>query len=54
MDLSLIHILYEEESLEDILENIKSDKIHYDDFKVCYIRLEKNEIEYNDRLASLR
>lgn len=50
----MISILYEEESLEDILENIKSDKLHYDDFKVCYIRLEKNEIEYNDRLASLR
>lgn len=50
----MICIKYEEESLEKILEKIKSDKLHYDDFKVCYVRLEKNQIKYSERLDSLK
>ena len=39
----MICIKYEDESLDKILENIKKDGLYYDDFKVCYLRLEKNE-----------
>ncbi|HCW53320.1 MAG TPA: SAM-dependent methyltransferase [Clostridium sp.] len=50
----MICIKYEDESLDKILENIKKDRLYYDDFKVCYLRLEKNEVQYNDRLNSLK
>ena len=50
----MICIKYEEESLETIIERIISDRLYYDDFKVCYLRLEKNEIEYSERLDSLK
>lgn len=50
----MICIKYEDESLDKILENIKKDGLYYDDFKVCYLRLEKNEVQYNDRLDSLK
>lgn len=50
----MICIKYQEKSLEKILEKIKSDKLYYEDFKVCYLRLEKNEIEYSERLDSMK
>lgn len=50
----MICIKYEEDSLDKILDKIKADKLSYDDFKVCYVRLEKNEIEYSERLDALK
>ena len=47
-------IIYEEDSLEGIIENIKRDKLSYEDFKVCYIRLDENEISYEERLEAMR
>ena len=47
-------IIYEEESLDKIIENIKRDNLSYKDFKVCYIRLDKNEISYEERLNAMR
>lgn len=50
----MICIMYEENSLDEIINRIIEDKLAYDDFKVCYLRLEKNEISYKERLDSLR
>ncbi len=49
----MISIIYEEDSLEQILKNIIEDKLTYDDFKVCYVKLENGDIEYKERLNSL-
>jgi tRNA G10 N-methylase Trm11 len=49
----MISIIYKEDSLEQILNNIIEDKLAYDDFKVCYIKLENGDIEYKERLNSL-
>lgn len=48
-----ISIVYEENSLEKIVDNIKEDKLSYDDFKVCYIKLENGDIDYKERLESV-
>lgn len=49
----MISIIYEEDSLEQILKNIIEDKLAYDDFKVCYVKLENGDIGYKERLNSL-
>lgn len=49
-----ISIIYEEDSLEKIVENIKKDKLCYDDFKVCYLKTEDTKISYEERLKSIR
>lgn len=48
-----ISIIYEEESLDDIVQKIIEDKLSYDDFKVCYIKVENTEISYEERLSSI-
>ena len=50
----MISIIYEEDSLEQIVQNIIKDKLYYDDFKVCYIKLENGDVDYKERLRSLR
>lgn len=50
----MISIIYEEDSLEQIVQNIIKDKLSYDDFKVCYIKLENGDVDYKERLRSLR
>lgn len=49
----MISIIYEEDSLDKIVDNILEDKLSYDDFKVCYIKLENGDIDYKERLESL-
>ncbi|MGL4109852.1 TRM11 family SAM-dependent methyltransferase [Clostridium sp. LP20] len=49
-----ISIIYSEESLEKIIQNIVEDKLAYDDFKVCYIKVEGGDVDYKERLRSLR
>lgn len=49
----MISIIYEEDSLEKIIDNITEDKLSYDEFKVCYIKLGKEHIEYKEMLNSL-
>lgn len=49
----MISIIYEEDSLEDIEGQIIKNRLAYDDFKVCYIKVENGDIEYKERLASL-
>lgn len=52
----MISITYEEDSLEQIIERVKEDQLYYDDFKVCYIKLENEDvdIDYKERLRSIR
>ena len=49
----MISIIYEEDSLEQVMKNIIEDKLAYDDFKVCYLRTEYGDIDYEERLRSL-
>lgn len=48
-----ISIIYEEDSLKQILNNIIEDNLAYDDFKVCYVKVENGDIDYKERLKSL-
>jgi tRNA G10 N-methylase Trm11 len=48
-----ISIIYEEDSLEEIVQKITKDKLSYDDFKVCYIKVENTDVSYEERLASI-
>jgi len=52
----MISITYEEDSLEQIVERVKVDNLYYDDFKICYIKLENEEVDvdYKERLRSIR
>lgn len=49
-----IKIIYNEESLEDIIENIVKEKLSYEDFKISFIKLEDTDIDYKYRLNSIR
>lgn len=49
-----ISITYSEDNLEDIVKRIVDDKISYEQFKVCYVKQENGEIDYKERLNSLR
>lgn len=48
-----ISIIYEEDSLEEIVQKIIKDKLSYDDFKVCYIKVENTDVNYEERLTSV-
>jgi len=50
----MISIEYEEESVEIIVDKVQKDKLYYDDFKICYIRLENGDVSYQERLRSIR
>lgn len=50
----MISIIYEEDSLKEIVEKVIADKLSYDDFKVCYIKLENGDVNYEERLKSIR
>ena len=50
----IISIIYEEDSLEEIVRKIIEDKLSYDDFKVCYIKREDGDVNYEERLKSCK
>ena len=50
----VIKIVYEEDSLEKILNNINRDKLSYEKFKVCYVKSGSNDVNYENRLKSIR
>lgn len=50
----IISIIYEADSLKKIVEKVIADKLSYDDFKVCYIKLENGDVNYEERLKSIR
>ena len=49
-----ISVIYSEDTLEKIIGKIIENKLSYDDFKVCYIRIEGADISYEERLSSIR
>lgn len=49
-----IKILYSEDTLSDIAENIVRDNLAYDDFKITFIKLLDTDIEYKERLSLIR
>lgn len=50
-----LDIIYEKESLEELLEEIIRDKTIYDNFKLEYVRLNnKNNIPYEERLILIK
>ena len=49
-----IKVIYSESTLEAIVEKIIKNKLSFDDFKVCYIKIEGGDIGYKERLRSLR
>ncbi|MGL4850791.1 MAG: TRM11 family SAM-dependent methyltransferase [Clostridium sp.] len=49
-----IDVIYEEDTLEKILQNIEDEKLSFDDFKVEYLKLEEGNIPYEERLKSVR
>ncbi|WP_297629909.1 SAM-dependent methyltransferase [uncultured Clostridium sp.] len=49
-----LDIIYEEDSLESILENIKREKLSFEKFKVEYLKLEEGNVPYNERLHAVR
>lgn len=50
----MVSVIYEENSLENIVNKVIEDNLSYDDFKVCYIKLEDGDISYKERLRSVR
>lgn len=49
-----IKIIYIEDKLDYIINNIKKDNLSFEDFKVNFIRLSKNEANYKERLEAMR
>lgn len=49
-----IEIIYSSENFQDIINSIESEKIVVEDFKVEYMRLEKDNIPYEERLEKVK
>ncbi|MGL5701577.1 MAG: TRM11 family SAM-dependent methyltransferase, partial [Cetobacterium sp.] len=50
-----LEIIYEKDSVEEILEEIIKDKTVYNNFKLEYVRLNnENNISYDERLAIIK
>ena len=50
----VIKIKYVENSIEEILLNIKSDNLAYENFKVCFMKSEDNTVGYKERINSIK
>jgi tRNA G10 N-methylase Trm11 len=49
-----LDIIYETDSLQEILDHLEKDEIHLKNFKSEYLRLEKGNITYEERIKSTR
>lgn len=49
-----IKIIYEENSLEELLQRINEDGLSYDSFKVIYIKLKNREVGFEERMNALK
>lgn len=49
-----ISVIYSADTLEEIVYRIKEDNVSYDDFKVIYIKSEDGDVEYSQRLKSVK
>lgn len=51
---SSISVIYQEDTLEDIIQNIKTDKLSYDNFKVTFVKYDGIDVEYKNRLLAIK
>lgn len=49
-----ISVLYSEDSLQAIVDKIVENKLSYEKFKVCYIKSQHGDVDYSERLKSVR
>lgn len=49
-----LKVIYEGDSVEEICDKIKEDKLSYEAFKVIYVKAEEKNTTYEERLNSLR
>lgn len=49
-----IKVIYEENTLENLIDKIKNENLSYDDFKVSFIKNSTDNIEYNNRLKIIK
>ncbi len=49
-----LDVIYEKDSLEEILTDLEADRIRLDDFKAEYLRLQKGNVSYEERLRSIK
>lgn len=49
-----LEIRYCKDTIDEIIEEIENEKLDYEQFKVCYIKLDVNETSYEERLQNLR
>lgn len=49
-----IDILYVEENLSDIVNKVVNEGLSYQNFKICFIKLEDTDLDYKERLESIR
>lgn len=47
-----ISVIYTGDTLEEIVHQIEQDKLHYDNFKVRYVKHEDDTVAYEDRLRA--
>lgn len=49
-----LEIRYCKDTIDEIIDEIENEKLAYEQFKVCYVKLEVNETAYEERLQNLR
>lgn len=49
-----ISIMYSGDNLQDIVNKVTENNLHYEGFKVFYIKSENGDVEYSERLRSVR
>ncbi|GKX64973.1 TRM11 family SAM-dependent methyltransferase [Inconstantimicrobium mannanitabidum] len=50
----MISVLYIADDISDILDRIAQDKVSYEKFKVFYIKHDKEDIDYEERIRAVR
>lgn len=49
-----LSVVYTGSTLKDLVDRIIEDKLSVEDFKVCYVKAEDGEVEYKERMESVR
>lgn len=50
----MISVIYTGNDLKEIIDKIIEEKVCYEEFKVCYIKHENEEIDYEERIKALK
>lgn len=49
-----IKIIYEEDNIDNIVLNIKKDKLKFEMFKIIYVNIQKSDVSYDDRMKMIK